>query len=56
MVNKVKNITVTGAAGAFEKEFRAMRENLDEVRQIINDVGGSSETIVELDEMLDTIK
>ncbi|GAB1608593.1 laminin subunit beta-1-like [Argonauta hians] len=56
MVDKVKNISITGAAGAFEEEFRAMRQNLDEVRQIIDDVGGSPETVAELDKMLEAIK
>ena len=56
IVNKVTNITVTGAAGAFEKEFNIMRENIDEVRQIISAVGGSSESVKNLSEMLENIK
>lgn len=56
IVNKVTNITVTGAAGAFEKEFNIMKENIDEVRQIIEAVGGSSENVKQLSEMLENIK
>lgn len=56
IVNKVTNITVTGAAGAFEKEFNIMKENIDEVRQIIEAVGGSSENVKQLSDMLENIK
>jgi len=56
LVGQAQNIALEGASGAFDKEFRVMEENLDEIRRIIESAGVSSYDVEELQKMLAEIR
>lgn len=56
LIEQGRNIQIEGAAGAFDKEFRVMEDNLAEIRQIIESAGVSSFDVEELQNMLKQIR
>ena len=56
LLDQGRNIQIEGAAGAFDKEFRAMEDNLEEIRKIIDGAGVSTIDVEELENMLKEIR
>ncbi|WAR26302.1 LAMB1-like protein [Mya arenaria] len=54
--NCAENIAIEGAAGAFDKEFRVMEDNLAEIRRIVEGAGVSSYDVEELQMMIKTMR
>lgn len=55
-MDQARNIQIEGASGAFDKEFRVMEDNLDEIRKIIEGAGVSSLDVEDLQNMLKMIR
>lgn len=56
LIEKGRNIQIEGAAGAFDKEFRVMEDNLAEIKRIIENAGVSSYDVEELENMIKQIR
>ncbi|XP_052780094.1 laminin subunit beta-1-like [Mya arenaria] len=56
LVSQAENIAIEGAAGAFDKEFRVMEDNLAEIRRIVEGAGVSSYDVEELQMMIKTMR
>lgn len=56
LLDQGRNIQIEGAAGAFDKEFSIMEDNLAEIRKIIEGAGVSTIDVEELEEMLKEIR
>ncbi|XP_074646812.1 laminin subunit beta-1-like [Tubulanus polymorphus] len=56
LMDDAKNIKTTGAPGAFEKEFKAMEDNLEEVKMILHNTNVSFNDINELQMKLEKLR
>ena len=56
LLDQGRNIQIEGAAGAFDKEFSMMEDNLAEIRKIIEGAGVSTIDVEELENMLKEIR
>ena len=56
LIEQGRNIQIEGAAGAFDKEFRVMEDNLAEIRRIIENAGVSSYDVEELEKTIKQIR
>jgi len=56
LLDQGRNIQIEGAAGAFDKEFRVMEDNLAEIKKILDGAGVSSYDVQVLEDMLKEIR
>ncbi|KAL4226155.1 Laminin subunit beta-1 [Mactra antiquata] len=56
LIEQGRNIQIEGAAGAFDKEFKIMEENLAKIRDIVENAGVSSYDVEQLEMMLKEIR
>ena len=56
LLDQGRNIQYHGAGGAFDKEFRVMEDNLEEIKKIIDNAGVSTIDVEELENLLKEIR
>lgn len=56
LIEEAKNIKSSGTEKVFDKEFRQMEENIEEIRNIITSAGITSTDLQDIDNMLQNLR
>ena len=56
LIEDARTIQVSGAAGAFDKEFRHMEKMIDEIRQIIESAQISGVDVHDIEDLLQSVR